>query len=206
MKSISASNPLRREALRVAAILAAAILGVSATARSGSGSGTGSGSQSTAGSSTPASAVAYSHCMRSHGVANYPGPDSSGNLPKADAQHLGVSSSQLQAAQQACQRLLPNNGGALSAASLQQCELGGDCLQGMVQQALTQLRNFAQCMRSHGVASWPDPTTDSQGRPGFAISVSKDGFDPHTAEIRTKADECEHVMHPDIGVPLGVSR
>jgi hypothetical protein len=143
--------------------------------------------------------------MRSHGVANYPDPDTSGTLPKADAQQLGVASSQLLAAQQACQHLLPNTSGALSAASLQQCELGGDCPQGLVQRALTQLRNFAQCMRSHGAASWPDPTTDSQGRPSFAISVSNDGFDPHTPRIRAKADECEHVMHPDIGVPLGVS-
>jgi hypothetical protein len=65
---------------------------------------------------------------------------------------------------------------------------------------------FSACMRSHGVPHWPDPTTDTQGRPGFAISVSSDGFDPHSAQIRAKADECEHVMHPDIGVPLGVSR
>jgi hypothetical protein len=166
---------------------------------------TGVGSPNAEGSTSSVSTVAFSACMRSH-VPNYPDPDSNGNLPKADAQRLGVGSSQLQAAQQACQHLLPNNGGALSAATLQQCELAGDCPQTLVQQALTQLRNFAQCMRSHGVPNWPDPTTDSQGRPGFVISISKDGFDPHSPQIRTKADECEPVMRPDIGVPLGVSR
>ena len=56
-----------------------------------------------------------------HGVPNYPDPDSSGQLPKPDAHHLGVSSTQLQATQQACQHLLPNTGRAINAGSVQQC-------------------------------------------------------------------------------------
>ena len=52
--------------------------------------------------------------MRSHRVPNFPDPDSSGQVPKADAQALGVSSSRLQAAQRACQHLYPTNGGAIS--------------------------------------------------------------------------------------------
>ena len=51
--------------------------------------------------------------MRSNGVLNFPDPPSSGLVPKADAQQLGVSGSQLQAAQRACQRLYPTNGGAI---------------------------------------------------------------------------------------------
>jgi hypothetical protein len=147
-----------------AAIIVAAALALLAAACSGSPSSTGSGGSSNAGGSTNSpSAVAYSACMRSHGVPNFPDPNSSGAIPKADPQRLGVSSSQLQAAQRACQQLLPNNGGALSASSLRQCEETGDCPQALVQQAMTQLRKFSRCMRNHGVPNWPDPTIDSQG-------------------------------------------
>jgi hypothetical protein len=72
--------------------------------------------------------VAYSACMRSHGVPNFPDPDSNGQILKGDAQRFGVSTSQLQAAQQACQPLYPNNGGSL-AGSLPSMR-GGDAMSG----------------------------------------------------------------------------
>ncbi len=37
--------------------------------------------------------------------------------------------------------------------------------QALVQQVLSAGREFAQCMRSHGVPNWPDPTLDSRGAP-----------------------------------------
>ena len=110
--------------------------------------------------------------------AELPRPRQQRKLPKADAQQLGVSSSQLQAAQQACQHLLPNSGGAIDADSVEQCMMAGDCPRALVQQVLDEERRFARCMRSHGVPNWPDPSIDSQGRPVFAISISKLGFDP----------------------------
>ena len=147
-------------------------------------------------------AVAYSHCMRSHGVLNYPDPGSGGMLPQVSAQQLGVSSPQLQAARRACQHLLPATGGSLDANSLRQCELTGDCPQALVQQALNDGRIFARCMRSHGVANWPDPTTDSEGRPYFDLSAH--GFSrqqAHSPQIRAKVSECEHEMPS--GLPEG---
>ena len=119
--------------------------------------------------------------------ADFPDPDSSGQLPKGDAQRFGVSSSRLQAARQACRQLLPNDGGAINADSIQQCMMAADCPQALVQQVLNEERNFARCMRSHGVPNWPDPTIDSQGRPVFAISISKDGFDPYSPQIWARA-------------------
>jgi hypothetical protein len=143
--------------------------------------------------------------MRSHGVPNYPDPDSSGQLPKPDARHLGVSSSQLRASQQACQHLLPNSGDAINASSVQQCMEADDCPKSLVQQVLNDERSFAQCMRSHGVPNWPDPITDSQGRPVFAISISKDGFNPYSKPIWAMGNECSHLM-PDLpGAPFQVS-
>jgi hypothetical protein len=141
--------------------------------------------------------------MRSHGVPNFPDPDSSGQLPKADPQQLGVSTSQLQAAQTACQPLLPSTGG--SAQQTQQCMQASYCPPAVVQRLLNVERQFAQCMRSKGVPHWPDPTIDSQGRPVFAISISKAGFDPYSPPIWAKGDECSHLMPNVPGAPLAVS-
>ena len=189
-----------------AAVLATAVLALLAAACGSSGSSAGShGSPNAAGSTTAASLVRYSACMRSHGVPNYPDPDSSGQLPKPDARHLGVSSSQLRASQQACQHLLPNSGDAINASSVQQCMEADDCPKSLVQQVLDEERSFAQCKRSDGVPNWPDPITDSQGRPVFAISISKDGFNPYSKPIWAKGNECSHLM-PDLpGAPFQVS-
>ena len=158
------------------------------------------GSPAAAGSATSSSAVAYSHCMRSHGVPNFPDPSSSGLVPKADPQELGVSSSQLQAAQRACQHLYPTNGGAIRA-SLMQCEETGDCPQAMVQRVMNGMRMLTRCMRSHGVPNWPDPTVDSEGRPGFNL-LHVNGFDPSSPQIDHKLQECEHEMPGGAPVPL----
>jgi hypothetical protein len=189
-----------------AAVMATAILMLSAAACSSGGSPSSStGSSGVGGSSSSPSAVAYSACMRSHGVPNFPDPDSNGNLPKADAQHLGVSSSQLQAAQQACQHLPPNNSGAIDARSIQQCMMASDCPQALVTQVLNEERRFAQCMRSRGVPNWPDPNIDSQGRPVFAISISKLGFDPYSPQVWSNGNECSHLMPGLPGLPAAVS-
>ena len=191
---------------RTAAALIAVVLAVLAAACNGSSSSAGSGGAPGAeGSSSSASAVGYSDCMRSHGVPNFPDPDSSGQLPKGDAQRFGVSSSQLQSGRRACQHLLPNTGQAINANSIQECMLAGDCPRALVQQVLTEERNFAGCMRSHGVPHWPDPTIDSQGRPVFVVSISKDGFDPYSAQIWAKGNDCSRLMPGLPGLPAAVS-
>ena len=162
-----------------AAILAAAGLALLAAACSSSPSSTGSsGSPDPGGSSPPPSAVAFASCMRSHGVPNFPDPSGSGALPKTSPQRLKVSGSQFQTAQRACQHLLPST---VTNGSLEQCEAAGVCTRAETQLMLNAGLRFAACMRSHGLPKWPDPTSDSQGRVAFAISVSKDGFDPHSA-------------------------
>jgi hypothetical protein len=139
--------------------------------------------------------------MRSHGLPNFPDPSGSGALPKTSPQRLGVSSSRFQAAQRACQHLLPST---VNNSSVEQCEAAGICSRAETQLMLNAGLRFAGCMRSHGVPKWPDPTSDSQGRVAFAISVSKDGFDPHSPRIEAKANDCGHLM-PGGGVPLAVS-
>ncbi len=140
--------------------------------------------------------------MRSHGVPNFPDPPSNGQVPKTSAQLLGVSSSELQAAQTACQHLYPNgSGGVLNKGSIGQCEETGDCPQALVQSAMTALRAYARCVRSHGLPTWPDPTIDSEGRPGFNL-LHVQGFDPNSSQTSNTMQECYRVMPGGVPVPV----
>jgi hypothetical protein len=152
-----------------------------------------SGGSSTAGGSTHSSLLAFSRCMRSHGVPTFPDPDpSSDNTKVTSAQQLGVSSSQLQAAQTACQHLLPPGADDQFPAA-------------EVQQLLPGMLSFSRCMRSHGLPSFPDPTTDSQGRPEFPVSDAGFSHDQtHSPQFDAAMQECAHLMPSQLGgVPLG---
>jgi len=105
------------------------------------------------------------------------------------------------AARRACQHLYPSNGGSFQ--QLMLCENTGDCPQAVVQQALTEMRSFARCMRSHGVPNWPDPTIDSQGRPFF--DVSRAGLShayTHSPLVESKDRECGRQVGGSAGVPV----
>ena len=75
-----ARQALPRPAGIAAAAVATTVLALLAVACGGSNSPGATGRSP--GNSASASAVAYSSCMRSHGVPNYPDPGSDGNLPK----------------------------------------------------------------------------------------------------------------------------
>jgi hypothetical protein len=184
----------RRRALRRGSILAAAtmaaVVGLAACGGGSSGPGVASG-----GSTTSPSAVGYSACIRSHGVPNYPDPDSSGQLPKGGAQQFGVSTSQFQAAQQACRDLLPT-GGSIQQQE-HQCMVNSDCSPALVQQMLNADLKLARCMRSHGVPNFPDPTTSSQG-PIF--NITKAGISDaasHSNQFEAKLTECGRLVGPN---------
>src|SRR6516225_9430698 len=174
----------------IAAIIAVAAVTLLAAACRGSPSSADSGGfQDAGGSANSRQGLAYSACMRSHGVPKYPDP-SSGNelpsgLPKADPQQLGVSSSQYQAAQRACAHLLPN---------------GGQMTQAESQRDLRTILAFARCMRSHGVPNWPDPTNGPAGW-GFNL-VHVHGFDPNSPQIDHKMSGCSQTLPAGVGVPL----
>jgi hypothetical protein len=129
--------------------------------------------------------------MRSHGVPNFPDPPSGGGIPKGSAQELGVSSTQYKAAQTACQSLIPATGGSAQQQE-QQCFASSDCPPPVVHRLLNVMREFSQCMRSHGVPNFPDPTTDSQGQPFFNVSAQgiSDSMS-HSAQFTTKLNECQ---------------
>lgn len=131
--------------------------------------------------------------MRARGVPNFPDPGANGQVPKADAQQLGVSATQLRASQQACRHLLPA-GGQLDQRA-RQCLSAGDCPPSLVQQLLTADRRFAECMRSHQVPNWPDPSVDPQGRPAFnLVPVGITHSQTHSPPLRTTMDVCGRLV------------
>ena len=157
----------------------------------GSPSSSDFGDSASAGSS---STVAYSACMRDHGVPNYPDPDSSGMLPKTDAQALGVASSRYQAAQSACQSMLPNAASESFDNQVRRCYLAGTCPPALVQQMMTHGRTIARCMRSHGIPNWPDPTLDPRGRPFFDLSgqgITRS--QSHSPQYEAKEGQCSRL-------------
>ena len=186
-----------RPARTLAAVIAAVMAALLAAACSGSPSSTGSGGAPNArGSVNSSSLVGYSHCMRSHGVPNYPDPGGGSTLPdglpKVSPQQLGVSPSQLQGAQQACRHLLPT-GGSLQQQEAQ-CMQNNDCSPALEQQMLTADRKLARCMRSHGVPNFPDPTNGGSGGPVF--NITKAGISDaasHTQHFMAELNECGRV-------------
>ena len=177
------------------AIIAAAGLALLAAACGGSPSSAGSGGSSNAGGAANQREVAYSHCMRSHGVPNFPDPSGSGGVPKETAQQLGVSNSQLQAAQNACQHLLPNTGNI-------------DDDPAALHQWWSQMLHFARCMHSRGVPNWPDPSPYPQDpvRPTFNLHAAGIGFHlgaqpgniVNSPQIEAKVRQCDLVVHQNV--------
>ena len=129
--------------------------------------------------------------MRSRGVLNFPDPSIGGAFVKETAQQLGVTSSQYQAAQDACARLLPNGDNGPTATELQQ--------------SWTDMASFARCMRSHGVTNWPDPTRypPHPERPTFNLQPV--GVDPNSPHITVEIHECEPLLHGNNPQHLGQS-
>lgn len=95
----------------------------------------------------------FSQCMRAHGLSNFPDPTSGGGGGGFQIQlgsGLNPASPAFQAAQKACGKILPGPAGGLGHATAKQKQ---------------QMLAMSQCMRAHGLANFPDPTT-SPPRPG----------------------------------------
>jgi hypothetical protein len=148
--------------LKAAVIAALVLLAAACTSSPPSGDAAGAASSG---------AVAYSRCMRSHGVPEFPDPASRGGLPKVTPQQAGVSQARFQAAQRACAQLIQPSPARQP-------------------QVMAGLLNFARCMRAHGIATWPDPATDRAGQPVFDIP----GIDPDSPRVSDAADACTHLL------------
>lgn len=160
---------------RARVLIAAALLSV-ALALAGCGGGSPSPES---GASTLQTMVAYAQCMRTHGVPSFPDPTSGGgNSKEAVIRALKqVSNSQVEGAQTACQHLQPN---------------GGRPSRAQLAQRLSDLLAFAGCMRTHGIANFPDPTSSGQVTHEMLASA---GISVHQSGVLRAADTCVSVTH-----------
>jgi hypothetical protein len=123
---------------------------------------------------TGAAGVRFTACMRSHGVPNFPDPDSRGTITITVSTSLDPRSPGFQRAAADCQHLLPA-GRAPSQAQQQR----------MKEAALA----FAACMRAHGVPRYPDPTFSNGGiSQGYGPSG---GVDPASPVFQAAQKSCQ---------------
>ena len=125
-------------------------------------------------------ALSYVDCMRSHGVPNFPDPSADGQI-NIDFAYGGKDGSPASAgidrmspqyisADQSCRHLLP----------------GGVPTPAQDQKALAKELKFAQCMRSHGVPNFPDPTN--------AGVVHLIGVDQSSPQFQSAGKTCEALV------------
>ena len=141
--------------------------------------GCGGGGSTTAAIATSNGVLTYSHCMRSHGVPDFPAPDSSGGIDKDKIIALG-DSPQFQRAETTCLHVMPEGG------------LGPQPTAQQTRTRLADMLSFAECMRRRGVTRFPDPT--AQGELSVAM-VRAQGVDVHAPAVLTAVKTCLPASH-----------
>src|SRR5262245_39658587 len=121
--------------------------------------------------------VAFSACMRSHGLPKFPDPEVVGNgmrLSIGSENGIDPNSPQFKKAQGACRGLLPNGGVPIAQEQAKQMQKSLD---------------FAACMRAHGVPKFPDPKASGDG------GIEWGGFDvdPNSPQFKAALKACQSV-------------
>jgi hypothetical protein len=174
----------RRRPFILASVVAVAVFALVAAGCGGGSPGVAAVASSTSSATTTTAQnglVAFSGCMRSHGVTNFPDPQRfpGGNV-KLALHQVGANNPHFKAAMSACSHLLPNGGGQSEQTA---------------QQARTRLADelsFARCMRSRGVARFPDPTAQGD------LSVERvqaQGIDVHAPAVLRVVQACLPASH-----------
>ena len=124
--------------------------------------------------------LAFSDCMRSHGVPSFPDPSAGGELNISPQSGVNPRSPVFQAAQRACRKLLPFKGGPPKMSESQR---------------LAAFR-FATCMRSHGAPGFPDPMLTASHSAQLTLVLRGmvftpgPGFNPQSLGFRQAAQAC----------------
>lgn len=152
-----------------------------------------SSSSNTAGQSSAATkqskGLAFADCIRSHGVPNFPDPTSGGGVRIQQSDRSGSGASlkvngvpvdgpAFQAAQKVCSKYLPAPR-PISAQQLANLRAGA-------------LR-MAQCMRTHGVPNFPDPSVQAGPNGGIGIRIGAAGGggpDPSSPAFQAAQKTC----------------
>ncbi len=130
-----------------------------------------------------ASVLAYSRCMRSHGVPNFPDPNAQGRFPPFHSDSAASKQVSL-SANDACKSLLPSGSGV-----------------GTPQQRQEKFAfalKVARCLRSHGFPDFPDPAVSSQGA---GQNLSGAGIDPSSPRFQAAQTLCEKQERKALGLP-----
>jgi hypothetical protein len=149
--------------------------------------GSAASSSSAGGSADYQQALAYSQCMRAHGVADFPDPDAQGNIIQhvSGNQPDNLNGSVFQAADTACRHLLPGGGRSTAAR----------------QQVISRWLKIAQCMREHGVPSYPDPKVSG----GSVVILSGAGINVNSPQFQAAEHACKSVIPPGFSPGDGVA-
>ncbi len=123
----------------------------------------------------------FAQCMRDHGVDMAdPGAAPTAAVTLGPGQRPS-DDDKTTAALDACRAYLPN-GGELSKPDAQQIE---------------QARRYAQCMREHGVANFPDP--DSEG----GLDIGHAGVSPNDSTFKAADEACKDLRPAPVGAGAG---
>jgi hypothetical protein len=126
--------------------------------------------------------LTFSLCMRSHGVPNFPDPQSGGGIQITPGDGLNPRSPAFQAAQKQCFHLLPGGGSHAGSPADEPRMLA-----------------LAECMRRHGLTNFPDPTIfhATGGPPAGNVIVANGyefklgpGLDPQSPAFQAAAKAC----------------
>ena len=173
----------RRSVRLISSLLACGMLAAACGSSGAGGPGVASISSSpsgTASSRSPtASALAYSQCMRAHGIKDFPDPDANGGLRLAahPGSDIDPNNPTYQAADTACKSLLPPP-------------------QGPAKNLKAQNLEYAQCMRAHGISDFPDPQSDGT----LQVQASPGGdLDPNDPRFKAAGAACKRYQPADGG-------
>jgi hypothetical protein len=150
-------------AVTCAAILAAGCGSPSSNSGTNPGNGGNSAAQAGNGETRYQQAVAYAHCVRSHGYPAFPDPLPNGSYPNNGT--LDLSSPQFQTAARDCKNLEPAPN------------------YGQYQAGYRAMLRYSACMRQNGVLDYPDPVLSDNG-----VGISfKRGTGP--GEVNTRSPQ-----------------
>jgi hypothetical protein len=118
--------------------------------------------------------------MRGHGISSFPDPTVQDN---AHSKGVGFSmpsgvdthSQQFQSASKLCQK--QTGFGHISTAQLQQ--------------GMNAMLKYAECMRSHGITSFPDPFGNSQQ---IGFNLTDTGIDQNSPQFKAANETCRPLM------------
>lgn len=146
------------------------------------GCGGSSGSSASKAAAVHNDFLTFSLCMRSHGVPNFPDPQSGGGIRITPGDGLNPRSPAFQAAQKQCFHLLPGGGPHAGSPADEPKMLA-----------------LAECMRRHGLTNFPDPTLfHGNGGPPAVDAIVVNGYefklgpglDPQSPAFQAAAKAC----------------